>query len=161
MGQCAENVLLLQCLHQSTLKFIRHQIAALRVRTDLQGVHNLVGRHLAAHSVPERASVFRRGAASLFLTGRSRRLASQRGVDRLRKLRIQSGLPFQTVNLLAEIYHIGLHFFIGRYILGGQQAIGPALGIQKSLRGLPRLGTFLTQFQNLVHNEVLLKISIN
>ena len=161
MGQCAENVLLLQCLHQSALKFIRHQIAALRVRTDLQGVQNLVGRHLAAHGVPERTAVFRRGAASLFLTGRGRRLARQRGVDRLRKLRIQSGLPFQTVNLLAEIYYIGLHLFIGRHILGGQQAIRTTLGIQKSLRRFPRLCPLLAQFQNLAHSKVLLKISIN
>ena len=134
MGQSTENVLLLQCLNERALKFIRHQVAALGVRTHLQGVQNLVGRHFAAHGVPERSAVFRRGAASLFLSGGGRRLARQRGVDRLRKLRIQSGLPFQTVDLLAEIYHIGLHLFIGRHILGGQQAIGTTLGIEESLR---------------------------
>ena len=111
-----------------------------------------------AHGVPERTAVFRRGAASLFLTSRGRRLARQRGVDRLRKLRIQSGLPFQTVNLLAEIYYIGLHLFIGRHILGGQQAIRTTLGIQKSLRRFPRLCPLLAQFQNR-HSRILLNAS--
>ena len=149
MSQGTENVLLLQCLNKRALKFIRHQIAALRIRTNLQGVQNFVGGHLAPHSVPKGAAVFRRGPACLFLTGRSRRLARQRGIDRFGKLRVQRGLSLQAINLFAEVYYIGFHLFIGGHILSGQQAIGPALGIQKSLSSFPRLSPFLTQLQRL------------
>ena len=152
MGQSTENVLFLQCLNERMLKFIRHKVSALGIRTHLQGVQNLVAGHFASHGVPEGFPVFHRGAARLFLAAGRSGLAGDRGIDGLRKLRIQSGLPFQTVDLLAEVHHIGLHLVIGRHILGGQKAVGPALGIQKSLGSFPRLRTFLTQFQNLVHS---------
>ena len=67
------------------------------------------------------------------------------------QLAVDGGLTFEPFDLLAEIDHVGLHFVVGRGVLGGEHAVRAALAVEERFGGVPRLGALFAQFKNLVH----------
>ncbi len=149
-GEGAEKVLVLQRLNERLFKLVRDKVAALGIRANSKGVGHVVVV-LFADAVPERLLVGI-GSASGFLLARViARQVGERRRSRLCKLRVNGGLLFQTFDLLAEVHHIGFHFVIGCGILGGDQAVRAALGIEKRFRRFPRLRSLFSEFKNLIH----------
>ena len=142
--------------NERALVFIRREIAALRFHSHLQGVEHLVRHGLGAHGAPESGLVFVGRAASLALVaGRARSLGDGFAQGPV-QLAVDGGLTFEPFDLLAETDHAGLHFVVGRGVLGGEHAVRAALAVEERFGGVPRLGALLAQFKNLVHGKLLL-----
>ena len=160
MGKLPEDVLLFQSLHQSALILVRHQEAALGIRTDAERVHHMGHGDFGAHSVPEVGAVLVRGTARPVLRSASQGPGREGAGGGLGQLGVHRLLPLQTGDLLSQISDVLLHAGVGGVILGGQDAFLVAVAVQESLCSLPCLGPFLSQFQN-GHDVFLLKISTN
>ena len=72
------------------------------------------------------------------------------------QLAVDGGLTFEPFDLPAEIDHVGLHFVVGRGVLGREHAVCAALAVEERFGGVPRLGALFAQFKNLVHGKFLL-----
>lgn len=109
-------------------------------------------RHgLGAHGAPESGLVFVGRAASLALVADRAGTLGDGFAQGLVQLAVDGGLTFEPFDLLAEIDHVGLHFVVGRGVLGGEHAVRAALAVEERFGGVPRLGALFAQFKNLVH----------
>ena len=114
-----ENVLFLECVDQSTLEFVRREISAFAVCTDLKRIDHIITRILRAHDVPERFPIFIGSTAGLRINATSGRLVGQRIGGGLAQLRIQSSLALQPIDFLAEVHDVSFHLIVGRHVLSG------------------------------------------
>ena len=157
-GKLAEYILLFQCFHQGALIFVRHQIAALGIRTNLQRIHHRGHRSLGTHHVPEVLAVLIGGAPGLCILLAAHGFTRQGLVHRAVQFCLQRLLTFQAGDLLAQVGDLLLHAGIGGVILGGQDALIVSVGIQKGFRSFPGFGALLAQFKNR-HSGILLNVS--
>lgn len=111
-GQAAEEVLFLELVDELMLEFIRHQIAAIGIRANAQGVL-YINEVLMADAVPESLTIGIGRTAFLFCSILAcAREFSNRHRCRLGQLGIKLLLAFQAVDFLAEIYYIRFHLVV-------------------------------------------------
>ena len=105
-GELTEDVILLQCLHQTALKLVRHGITALGVLTDTQGVAHGKLVSLVADHVPECVFVLI-GRGTLCLgCSMALGLIGHGAGGRSRERSIEGLLLLQSLDLLTERQHI-------------------------------------------------------
>jgi len=110
MSDFSEDVFFFQRFHKRLFKLIRSQIAALGVRTDLQGVRN--NSVLLSHKIPEVTLVGITAPAGLVFLG-LHRVCHHRTAGRLVKLHVHVPLAFQAVDFFSKIDDFLFHLFVG------------------------------------------------
>ncbi|CDB92783.1 unknown [Acidaminococcus intestini CAG:325] len=143
--QTAEKVLFLELVDELMLEFIRHQVTAICIRANAQGVLH-IDEVLMADAVPEgflvghgcTAFLFRGlvPGTGLFRDGRRCRLG-QLGIELL--------LAFQTVDFLAQIHYIFFHLVVPGRIFCRYHTVLIAGRIQEGFRRIPEVLALLAQ----------------
>ena len=143
--QAAEEVLFLELVDELMLESIRHQVAAIGIRTNAQGVL-YINEVLMADAVPEGFLVSHGCTAFLF-----RGLVAGTGLFRdgrrcrLGQLGIELLLAFQAVDFLAQIHHIRFYLVIPGCIFCRYHAVLIAGRIQEGFRRIPEVLALLAQ----------------
>ena len=147
LGELAEDVLFLERVDERVLELVRHEVAAVPVRADLEHVAH-GGRNLAAaHGVPEGFFVCVRRPRHRQFRRRCglRRLDKRRG-RRTVQLVFDFSLALETADFLPEILDVLFHGRVGGIILSREDALLIAAGVEKCLGAFPGLGTFCAKF---------------
>ena len=160
-GEFADKVFLRQGINEGILEFLGNEIAAVRIRADLQHIEDIRRKSAGADHVPESRLVLLR-IAPLPHRGNSqcrRRLCR----DGLAGGEIQFVLDFlltlQPLDFLAQSVDVLLHAGVCGIVLGGEDALLRPMGFQESLCSLPSLGAFCTEFVDRgSHKKFLLQI---
>ena len=113
MSKLSEDVFFFQGFYQSPFKFIRGQITALGVGSDLQGIGNR--GILLSHKVPEVPLISVTSSAGLvFLVLHG--VSHHRTADRFTKLHVHVSLAFEPVDFFSEVYNFLFHLFVSRRV---------------------------------------------
>ena len=160
LGVVANDVPLFQPLHKRMLILIRNQVTTLSVHTLLERV-----THFGHHAVtcaglrPERLPV---GIGST--AGPGVRLGSGFGLGGERRgggrvhLPLDGLLALHATDFAAQVDNLLLHTVIDFGLVSGQNAAFVTMGIQECFGLVPGPGALFTQFGNLIHCKILLKV---
>ena len=159
VGVATDDMLLVQCLHQSVFKLIRHQVATFGIHTFLQCVPDLVRNAvLGTGCVPEGVFIlvgstaglgFNLGSCGLFGDGSGYRLC-QLGINSLHTL--------HATNFSTQLGDGRLHAGVGGIVLCGQAAIFASVGLQECLCSFQSLCTLIAQFND-CHSSSSINVS--
>ena len=143
--QAAEEIFFLEFVNELMFEFIRHQIAAIGIRTNTQGILH-IDKVLMTDAVPEGFLVSIGCTAFLFLSLVSyARLFYNRRRSRLSHLGIQPLLAFQAVDFFSQVHHIFFHLVVPGRVFSGNHTVIIAHRIQEILGGFPEVLSLFTQ----------------
>ena len=143
LGKGADHVDRIQPGDDIMLEFLRHEVAAVLVGAFGQHV---VDGHLAAQMPAKILLVSVGGAAGFLRHRRLLRLSGDGLVHRLGKLRLIGVAALHAADLVGQVVEVLLHAGVNGIVLGGQDALVVAVGIQEALHGVPESGALCTQF---------------
>ena len=145
LAQTAHHIFLLERIHDELLKFSGDEIAAVGVHA--LGEH-IVEHPLAAQMQTEVLAVGFGCSAGLGFAGRFLGLLGDRRGYRLCKLCGNGVAALHASDLIGEIVQLILHIGVNGIVLGGQNALIIAVGVEEALHRVPQLGTLFTQFND-------------
>lgn len=147
LGKGTDDVLLLKSGHDVALEILRHEVAAVSVRT--LGQH-VVNENLAAKVAVEVLLVgIGRMSGLVGLDGRSPfGSLGDRLVHGLVQFRFDGVPALHALDLVGEAVQVMLHLGVGGVILRGKDAHVVPVGIEESLHRVPQLGSLVSHLCN-------------
>ena len=160
LGVVTNDVSIIQTLHERMLILIGNQVTALGIHTLLECVTHFGHRAITCAGLrPERLLVSIRSTASLGVgLGSGFGLGGERRGGGSVHLPLDGLLALHATDFAAEAHNLLLHTVIDFGLVSGQNAALVTMGIQECFGLVPGLGALLTQFGNLIHCKILLKV---